>query len=340
MSPQEFLNALLLQHEEPTQRAKYYSTESYNVKDSAYYNQPTAFQLHSYGSHLTDMIRRSDANGLRDMLVSCNYIEGQHQMGISPNACNIYGESIVTMICRRGDFTLLQVLMDTGCCSLQVSDDCGRTPLHDACWSSAEKHPCFAVIETILQADVRMLSMKDARGSLPLDYVPKQHWDAWKKFLVNAVDVYFPVINNDDDRQQRQCPPELTKYAPNSRPVSTPPNALPNVLAAMVAFGKLTPDEARMMASPDDDDDDDDYTDDDDDQDDDDDNDDDAATVESANDDDWCSSSTGSSDSEDYDSEEDDDSCSDDEEADAYKECAMNPDELIMTGSLLTGKLL
>jgi hypothetical protein len=206
----------------------------------------------------------------------------------------------------------------------------------------------------ILQADTRLLYMKDARGSLPLDYVPKQHWDAWKRFLVKAVDVYFPMVIHDNhhinnQQQQRQGPPELTRYAPNSRPLSTPSNSLPNALAAMVAFGKLTPDEARMMASPDDDDDDE-YTDDEGDDSDQDTDDDDAATMDSSSsnddddvdEDDWSGNSSRSS-SEDYDSDEDYDSHNDDdddEEEDTYKECAMSPDEIIMTGSLLTGKLL
>jgi hypothetical protein len=370
MSPQAFLNALL-QDDDP-RRAKYYSTESYFVKDSAYYNQPTAFQLKSYGSHLTDMVRRSNAHALRDMLVSSTSTSWSSndkaeatsgQLGLSPNACNVYGESILTMICRRGDLALLQVLMDTGCCSLQVSDDCGRTPLHDACWSSNTSQPCFEVVQIILQADARLLYMKDARGSLPLDYVPKQHWDAWKRFLVRVVlDAYFPIVDDDDDNvdadNKKQGPPELTKYAPNSRPVSTPPNSLPNALAAMVAFGKLTPDEARMMASPDSDDDD--YSTDDND------SDDDEATVDSStsncdDDDDSSSSSSCSSgsDSDDYDSGEDYDTFNDkdddeeeeeDEEDDDDESYDFarnnNPDEedmdqaVVMTGSLLTGTLL
>jgi Ankyrin repeats (3 copies) len=358
MSPQEFLNALI--QDGDLRRAKYYSTESYSVKESAYYNQPTTFQLMSYGSHLTDMIRRSNAHALRDLLVSCSNKEGHEKLGLSPNACNVYGESILTMICRRGDLKLLQVLMDTGCCSLQVSDDCGRTPLHDACWTSSSQ-PCFEVVEIILQADARLLYMKDARGALPLDYVPKQHWDAWKRFLVRVVlDAYFPILDNDNgdeqhDADKKQGPPELTKYSPNSRPVSTPPNSLPNALAAMVAFGKLTPDEARMMAAPDDDDDD--YTDDDDsdndhddeatvgsstsncDEDDVDDEDDDSSSSSSSS---SGSSSSSSSDGEDYDSYSDDDEEVEDDDFAVNN----NPDEedmdqaVVMTGSLLTGKLL
>jgi ankyrin repeat protein len=69
------------------------------------------------------MIKKDNIEEL-DTLFSC---------GLTPNACNSFGQSLVHMVCRLGHFQMLQVLMDHGC-NLQISDEHGRTPLHDICW--------------------------------------------------------------------------------------------------------------------------------------------------------------------------------------------------------------
>jgi ankyrin repeat protein len=112
LSPQAYLDAMI------TSRG--YSTRGYKSLQSAYYNKPSALQQASYDLHLIEIVRAGEADLLHNML----------QTGLSPNPCNQFAESLVHLVCRRGDAKCLQVLIDNGC-SLQVADDYGRTPLHD-----------------------------------------------------------------------------------------------------------------------------------------------------------------------------------------------------------------
>ena len=138
-----------------------YSKACYKTLDTAYYNAPTPLQEASYDFYLTNLIRCGDLATFADVM----------QSGISLNPCNAHGESVVHMICRRGDVEFLRVLLNLGC-SVQVSDDYGRTPLHDACWTAK---PNFDVVEMLLRADRHLLHLMDCRGALPLSYAHHLH---------------------------------------------------------------------------------------------------------------------------------------------------------------------
>ena len=114
MSPQAFLDVLT--------HSRGYSTRRYRTLQTGYYAKPTEFQQASYNVYLVKLVRANHVEKLRSVM----------QTGISPNPCNAYGESLVHMVCRRGDHELLSALLECGT-SIQVSDDYGRTPLHDAC---------------------------------------------------------------------------------------------------------------------------------------------------------------------------------------------------------------
>jgi Ankyrin repeats (3 copies) len=208
------------------------------------------------------LVKNGDADALRCLLAK----------GLSPNPCNAYGESLVHMAARRGDVKVLKVFIDAGCC-LQVSDDYGRTPCHDACWTAQTSFEC---IDLLLRTDARLFYLLDSRGSLPLSYVNKAHWDEWKSFLEENKDVYFPIL------KEPQGPPELSKNGPNFFPLPDPKNALPLAQAGLAASGmKLEKDgeestfEETEFDSSGSDDDSDDYDSDDSDSDEDDDDDDD-----------------------------------------------------------------
>jgi ankyrin repeat protein len=97
-------------------RGRGYSTDTYKTLQTAYFNQPTTYQQACYGAKVADVIRQGDVKTLRAMMLG----------GMSPNPCNVYGESLVHMTCRRGNDDLLRVLIAAGV-NLQVSDDYGRT---------------------------------------------------------------------------------------------------------------------------------------------------------------------------------------------------------------------
>jgi len=161
--------------------------------------------------------------------------------GISPNACSKSGESLVHVACRQGDAQRLQLLLDAGA-SLQVADETGRTPLHEAFWAA---QPSFAVVEMILQADVRLLHMADCRSSVPLSYARKEHWEQWIAFFESKKEEFWPVRSISQDGEQ--SPPPLTLEEPNSRRFPDPRHSLTRELAQMVVSGRMAPEEAQFF---------------------------------------------------------------------------------------------
>lgn len=210
-------------------RSRGYSTKRFKTLQSAYYNKPTPLQQASYDVNLINYLRSNNIEGLKIIMSS----------GISPNPCNNFGESLIHNICRRGAHEMLQIMLDCGS-SLQVSDDYGRTPLHDACWAA---RPSFETVELVLSRDVHLFHMTDCRGAVPLTYVRKEHWGQWIQFLESKKEVYWPVR---DDKVEEADPP-LTLLEPNTRPLPDPEECLTPELAAMVASGKISPDEAQLL---------------------------------------------------------------------------------------------
>ena len=180
---------------------------------------------------LIQAVRKSDPTLLGRMLNS----------GLSPNPCNRFGESIVHMACRRGDYALLKVFTDNGS-SVQVSDDFGRTPLHDACWTSK---PCFKSIELILAQDLRLLNIVDCRGSTPLSYVKRESWGEWIEFFERQKESYWK--KRDLDVEGEEGPPELTLSQPHSKPIRDPKKTIPVELITKIASGEIEPEDVAEI---------------------------------------------------------------------------------------------
>ncbi|CAM9971584.1 unnamed protein product, partial [Phaeothamnion confervicola] len=107
--------------------------------------------------------------------------------GRSMNACNRFGESVLHLAARRGCLEVMRAMLAGGA-SVAVSDDYGRTPLHDACWTS---RPRFDVVQLILDCDVNLLRVVDSRGVPPLGYIKRDLWAAWAAFLDEVQDRYW-----------------------------------------------------------------------------------------------------------------------------------------------------
>jgi ankyrin repeat protein len=212
-------------------RSQGYSTRRFQSLESAYYNKPTPLQRASYDVYMIDAVKALDHEVLSAAL----------EVGISPNPCNAYAESLVHMVSRRGDSKALQILVDNGC-NLQVADDYGRTPFHDCCWAA---DPAFEVAEIILAADPRLFYMTDSRGAVPLSYVRKEHWPLWIEYLESKKHMLWPTRNIKIVGEEEA--PTLTLSGANSRPLQDPENAVPVELAAMIASGKMTPGEAQFL---------------------------------------------------------------------------------------------
>ena len=210
-------------------RQRGYSTQRFQSKHSAYYNKPTPYQEASYDVYLIGLVRKNDKAAFAEAI----------QSGLSPNACNKYSESIVHTVCRRGFHYMLDTLLDHGCC-LQVADDYGRTPLHDACWAA---EPAFETVTRILERDARLVHIMDVRSNVPFAYIKEEHWGQWTGYLDSIKDKIWP----DRTSEPKQAAPPLVSQEPGTRVLPDPKNALPLELAAMVAAGKLKGSEAQML---------------------------------------------------------------------------------------------
>jgi len=222
-SPQDYLDRLF--------RQRGYSIERYGGLQGGYHCKPSTLQVASHGTEIVKAVRQSDVHTMKNML----------DCGLSPNPCNSFGESIIHMICRRGDHKLLQLFLDNGA-SLQITDDFGRTPLHDACWTP---EPFFELVELVLQNDRRLLNITDCRGSLPLAYVRKIHWNQWKEFLEKNKDIFWP--ERDVSKEGEESTPELVMKSPHTTPAPLPVTPASNDLVKAVARGKIPADVAITM---------------------------------------------------------------------------------------------
>lgn len=130
--------------------------------------------------------------------------------------CNRFGESLLHLACRRGRTEMVRFLLedlsspastttirtvspvshdessssadttDQQCkddyarSMLAVRDDYNKTPFHDACWTAS---PNYELIDLLLQYAPVQILMEDIRGNTPFDYVRKDDYPLWLKFL-------------------------------------------------------------------------------------------------------------------------------------------------------------
>lgn len=134
-----------------------------------------SLSIESYDMALVQAVRQDDVPSLREM-----WLEGR------PMQCgNKFGESILHMACRRSSVGTVRFLLLEAGVSPRLCCDYGRTPLHDACWSS---QPNFMIIELLLESCPDLLHIRDKRGFTPLDYVRAEQHKAWIGFLESQPD--------------------------------------------------------------------------------------------------------------------------------------------------------
>jgi ankyrin repeat protein len=161
---------------------------------------PSSKEVEDYSVALVSAIKNNDLEGLQNL----------KENGVSMNACNRFGESVLHLAARRSSVAVVQFLLDNGASPL-VTDDLGRTPLHDACWATT---PRLDIAETLLNVDRRLLRVADKRGLLALEYVSAQHYSEWCAFFNSKKELYWAhdgvVIdwNQVDDHQF--SPPQQT----------------------------------------------------------------------------------------------------------------------------------
>lgn len=97
------------------------------------------------------------------------------------DACNLNVESFLHLACQRGDLKTVKFMLEEACVNPDISDDMGRTILHDVCWRPAPNLEIMAaLISTICPYT---LIAKDRRGHTPFDYARREHRSEWMSFL-------------------------------------------------------------------------------------------------------------------------------------------------------------
>ena len=135
-----------------------------------FFIQHTEEQIKSYDVQVIQAMRSQDIDQLRNM----------HKAGRQLQCANKFGESLIHMACRRGFVDVVRFLVDEAGVSVRVRDDFGRTALHDACWTS---EPNEELVEYLIRQCPELLLMSDKRGSAPFEYVRREHWGRWQRFL-------------------------------------------------------------------------------------------------------------------------------------------------------------
>jgi hypothetical protein len=171
-SPKETIKQILRnQHELELNHCRYNDIvlDNYFVKGVTNCRTADATQL------LMRAIRDDDLKTIQELhqVMDCNL-----------QCCNKFQESIVHTVARRGYVDILQYLHNVAGVSLRVCCDMGRNALHDACWTST---PNFHSIQMFVQDSPDLLYIADKRNNTPLDYIPKEAYPAWNKWLqINA----------------------------------------------------------------------------------------------------------------------------------------------------------
>jgi hypothetical protein len=154
----------------------------------AMFTTPTQEMIAAYIPEVLDAVRKNDLKKVKEL----------HKAGIlTINGCNKFGESTLHLACRRGYTDIVRYLLDEVKVDVNMRDDYYRTPLHDACWTTA---PEFDLVELFLSRAPHQLLMQDVRGFTPFDYVRGEHNGKWLRFLWERKAILRPLDKpNTDD---------------------------------------------------------------------------------------------------------------------------------------------
>lgn len=144
-----------------------------------FFQSPSQDEIDSYGFEVLSAVRESNIDFLRQY----------HVDGKSLNICNRFGESVLHLACRKQLVSVVDFLLNEAKVPAQVCDDYGRTPMHDACWTT---EPNFDVVDLILDKCPDLLLVKDKRGHTPLFYARREHWGMWLRHLGRNISKILP----------------------------------------------------------------------------------------------------------------------------------------------------
>jgi hypothetical protein len=138
-------------------------------------------EINCYGFDVLNAVRESDIDTLRAF----------HREGRPLKCSNRFGESLLHLACRKGIVKVVDFLVNEVEVPLQVKDDMGRSPLHDAFWTC---EPSFELIDIILKKCPDLLLISDKRGHTPLSYARQNDWAMWNDYLEDRTDMVTPMV--------------------------------------------------------------------------------------------------------------------------------------------------
>jgi hypothetical protein len=164
VSPDDFLLKLVsVQYNVSLQAKPALSLENF-------FTAVSAEQMAAYSIQIVTTVRNNDLDGLKKL-----QSEGQRL-----DCSNRFGESLLNMACRRGFEDIVEYLLQQPDINVRISDDGGRTPLHDACWHPS---PQLSICKWLIERDPSLFLISDKRGCTAFQYARPQHWLIWRKFL-------------------------------------------------------------------------------------------------------------------------------------------------------------
>eukprot|EP00980_Cylindrotheca_fusiformis_P009017 scaffold1934_cov79-Cylindrotheca_fusiformis.AAC.6 len=157
-----------------------------------FFAEVTEEEIQAYDAEALRAIREADMETLRRFLDENRPLKCSNQ----------FGESLLHLACRKSLITVVTFLVDEANVPLNVRDDMGRSPLHDAFWCPEVN---FELVDLILQRCPDLLMISDKRGHPPLAYARKQHWKSWNTFLQSRSDIIKTIrIGTSDTTSSSQ----------------------------------------------------------------------------------------------------------------------------------------
>ena len=143
-----------------------------DLHDSFY--QPSTEDYESYGFPVLNAVRSGDIETLETL----------RKNGQSLSCCNSVGESILHLACRIGQTEVVRYLVKEVGVPVRICDKYGRTPMHDAYWTS---EPNLELVNILVSKSPDLLFIKDMRGHTPMNYAPRKFWKTWVKYFAKSI---------------------------------------------------------------------------------------------------------------------------------------------------------
>jgi ankyrin repeat protein len=186
----------------------------HNIKiDSTCNSSPPQCDINSYNLQMVRAVQNGDIAKMKDILVQEQKQQQlKNEQGTANavnvfNACNRFGESLLHMACRRGQYEIVKFLLHDAAVTIDRYDDYGRTPLHDAFWTTK---PNFQIADLLIRnCSPHLLVSYDVRGHTPFHYARVEHHGAWTTFLrqhrsilMQRISLYLSTVSMTNTEQQ------------------------------------------------------------------------------------------------------------------------------------------